>query len=164
MKYFTLDDWINDQRLENFEKINGEYIQTKYSYEKYVKTIKSRLPLDFIKLLEQVCIHDGDLRYLQYDKDSDILVLRILAGDITMSKSLIVELNYIDIICIMSIANQQKGLPGPFGYGDIGMDEIELLSDHTFEHRILFSSGIELRIQFENFKLKFLDNLCNNDK
>lgn len=48
-----------------------------------------------------------------------------------------------------------KGLPGPNGFGDIGVDEIEVFED-SFEHRILFSNGIELHIRFKEFSLQHL--------
>jgi hypothetical protein len=38
--------------------------------------------------------------------------------------------------------------------GDLGYDEIEVLGGGMFEHRLLFSSGIELAIEFAAFHLE----------
>ena len=53
--------------------------------------------------------------------------------------------------------NPKRGLAGPHGYGDLGYDEIEVLRDGLYEHRILFSSGIELQVRFTGFKLWYKD-------
>ncbi len=52
-----------------------------------------------------------------------------------------------------SIANPNKGFAGSFGYGDWGYDEVDIMDDGTFIHRVLFSSGIEFEILFSGFKL-----------
>ncbi|HWX42575.1 MAG TPA: hypothetical protein VN345_15600 [Blastocatellia bacterium] len=51
-------------------------------------------------------------------------------------------------------SDPDKGLVGPNGFGDLGYDEIEVLDGGMFEHRLLFSSGIELAIMFEEFRLE----------
>ena len=69
-----------------------------------------------------------------------------------------IELNYIGVILFHSKVDQENGLHGPLGYGDLGYDEVELLNN-CIEHRILFSSGIELIIQFSDLKLKYIDHV-----
>jgi hypothetical protein len=39
----------------------------------------------------------------------------------------------------------------------MGNNRIELLGDGVFEHRFLFSSGIELSVQFEVFCLRDIE-------
>ena len=48
----------------------------------------------------------------------------------------------------------ESGLPGTFGFGDLGYDEIEILSSGEFQQRFLFSSGIELHVTFGGFSFK----------
>ena len=43
------------------------------------------------------------------------------------------------------------------GYGTHGFDEVEVLEEGLFEHRMLFSSGIEVAIQFRDFVLDYTD-------
>jgi hypothetical protein len=45
-----------------------------------------------------------------------------------------------------------ENLPGPAGLGHLGYDEFELLDPGTFEHRLLFSSGVEILIRFRAFR------------
>lgn len=53
-----------------------------------------------------------------------------------------------------STANPSAGLAGPFGYGDLGYDEVAILASGAFEHRLLFSTGIELAVVFREFELR----------
>ncbi|WP_162668597.1 hypothetical protein [Gemmata massiliana] len=60
-------------------------------------------------------------------------------------------LTYTGIEQVESTADPKVGLGGPYGYGDLGYDELDILPTGTIEHRFLFSSGIELAIAFHNF-------------
>ncbi len=69
-----------------------------------------------------------------------------------------ITLSYSGVTFFESVVNQEKALPGPLGYGDPGYDEVEIL-ENALEHRILFSSGIELKIQFINMELSYKDHV-----
>ncbi len=45
------------------------------------------------------------------------------------------------------------GIVDELNWGVFGYDEIEMLVDGLFEHRIIFSEGVELKIQFEDVVL-----------
>lgn len=62
-----------------------------------------------------------------------------------------VRLVYDGVCTIHSTGDRLRGLSGPHGYGDLGNDEIEVLQDGSFEHRFLFSTGIELVLRFQAF-------------
>lgn len=52
----------------------------------------------------------------------------------------------------MTIETDPDGvLPGPAGFGDLGYSEIDRPVPDLFEHRLLFSSGLELRVRFREF-------------
>jgi hypothetical protein len=44
-------------------------------------------------------------------------------------------------------------LRGPGGFGDLGYCEVDVLESGSFEHRLLFSTGIELIVEFRGFEL-----------
>jgi hypothetical protein len=48
----------------------------------------------------------------------------------------------------------QKGLGGPCGFGDLGYDEQDVRDDGNFEHRLLFSIGIEVQVCFSDFAVE----------
>jgi hypothetical protein len=52
------------------------------------------------------------------------------------------------------LADPQTGLPGPHGYGHLGYCEFEALGGELFEHRMLFSTGIELHVRFREITVE----------
>ena len=67
------------------------------------------------------------------------------------------QLDYVGVTSFKSIAEHEKGLPGPQGYGDLGYEEIDVV-DGLFVHGILFSGGIEFEIRFKGFELSYDDD------
>lgn len=152
MKYFTLDDWIDDQDLTAVGPPAGQAAADEYN--RYLDSITDRLPPDFRRLLAEFCIHDGRLRDMRVDVAAGTAVLRFDAGDVTMREGRDISLQYSGVSVIQSIADPKRGLPGPHGYGDLGNDELEILENGDLEHRFLFSSGVQMRIRFASFRLK----------
>jgi hypothetical protein len=152
MKYFTLDRWIADQDIAAVDV--SEIIALQRNYSDYLKSIQQRLPRDFQRMLKAVCIHDGNLLRLHTDLEKRTVLLKLHAGDASMKRGCRLWLRYGDVSRLMNSSNPRKGLPGPYGFGDIGNDEIELLPSGRFEHRILFSSGIEFAIEFAQFEMR----------
>ncbi len=73
-------------------------------------------------------------------------------------------MNYGGVRSIQSTADPEKGLPGPHGYGDLGYDEIDLIQPGHYEHRMLFSTGIELLVQFSEFSFTYATGTERGDK
>jgi hypothetical protein len=152
MRYFTLEDWIADQEFGHLTA-SGEKAE---AYSAYLARVHPHLPADFQRLLATICIHDAALRELTVDLRGNTVTLVLDAGDVSMREPRRVRLRYEAAREIVSRADPAHGLPGPHGYGDLGYDEIEVLEDRTFEHRLLFSTGIELAVRFERFRLEVL--------
>ena len=152
MRYFTLEDWLADQEFGH-PTTSAEKAE---AYSAYLADVHPQLPADFQRLLATVCIHDAALRELTVDLKGSSLTLVLDAGDVSMREPRRVRLRYEDAREIVSYADPARGLGGQHGYGDLGYDEIELLGDGTFEHRLLFSSGIELAVRFARFRLDVL--------
>lgn len=55
-----------------------------------------------------------------------------------------------------STQSDEPALSGPTGYGDLGYWEVHLAGD-ALEHRLLFSTGVELRVVFEGLGLTLRD-------
>jgi hypothetical protein len=55
----------------------------------------------------------------------------------------------------MSLSTDPDGeLPGPSGFGDLGYYEIDVAVPGLFEHRFLFSSGVEMSVRFRSFNFR----------
>jgi hypothetical protein len=74
-----------------------------------------------------------------------------------------IAITYSGVSAFYSTSDPDKSLMGPGGYGDFGYDEIEVLGSGLFEHRIIFSSGVELGFRFTalSFEVSSLDASAN---
>ena len=154
MRYFTLDDWIADQdQAASPATPPGEAVA---AYASYLASIHKELPLDLQQLLATTWLHDAALRQLEVDLGARRVMLVLDAGTLDMTAPRRVRLIYEDALGLKTLSDPERALAGPRGYGDLGYDELEVLAPRTFEHRLLFSSGIELAVQFREFRLEVL--------
>lgn len=148
MKHFTIQWWsgeIEDQ-MPAFK-----------AYEAYLAGVKHRLPGDLRRLTEDVSLHDSRLRRLTIVPEKRELIVDLDGcghdQDQKAYHALKIRLAYSHVVSFESLADPDAGLPGPHGYGDLGYDEIELLDAGVFQHRMLFSSGIEFVVTFGSLAL-----------
>ena len=162
MKYYTMDKWIADQDLDR----PGEPLAfaTRKAYDEYLRKVRHLLPDRLNQLPSEVCISDSNLQEFEWNLDNQSVMLLLDAGDPLMREGRVVRLHYSGVRQFNSISDPQKTLPGPGGYGDLGYDEIEVLDQGWFEHRLLFSSGIEIAIQFQGFDYEIVDETSASNK
>ena len=151
MKYFTLDQWIADQDSET-QANAGESARLRYSA--YLDRVRSRLPVEFLPLTSEVVIHDARLLSAVCRIEEGAFELRLDPGPFTNRDWVELRLLYIGVSGVRFSSDPDKGLSGPHGFGDLGYDEIEALDGGMFEHGLLFSSGIELAVEFAAFRLE----------
>ncbi len=142
MRFFTLEWWRGVQVGSDDDLAVG--------YASRLAAIRENLPPDLIATEESVSLHDSRLRHLRLITEDRSLTLAFsnYAGDERIT------LHYSGVERFESIADPNAGLGGPFGYGDLGYCEVDLLPGGSFEHRLLFSSGIELVVAFSGFRLQ----------
>src|SRR5262245_24988929 len=128
----------------------GEAGNPSAAYAGYLAAIRDRLPPDLLATEESVSLHDTRLRELRLLPAEGTLSLGLdsYAGDERLT------LTYTGVERFESTADPEVGLGGPDGYGDLGYCEVDELSGGTFEHRLLFSTGIELVVVFRGFRLQ----------
>lgn len=151
MEYFTLDQWIADQDSE--AQLDARE-SARLRYSAYLESVRSRLPVEFLPLTDEVSIHDARVLSLEGRFEESVLELRLDPGPFTNRDWVELRLNYIGIGGLRLKPDPERGLAGPNGFGDLGYDEIEVLDGGMFEHRLLFSSGIELAVAFAAFRLE----------
>jgi len=122
------------------------------SYNVYYRSIRQRLPKAIKLLEEKIYLSDANLLKMLIGIDSKQVLLRVitLGGN---APSRVLEVCYRGVSRFKPIAVRGKALPGPSGFGDLGYYEIELLDGGFWEHRLLFSSGLELSIIFNEIEL-----------
>ncbi len=149
MKYFTYEWWKGCQSLEARATRADPFLD----YALHLKRIRKRLTAELLRLEEGLSLHDGLLRVLHVEISSGRVSLAIDLDDWNKLPCG-VELLYGGVSIVEATAAIDEGIVGPGGFGHLGYLETDV-RDGGFEHRILFSSGIELRIVFSGFHLRF---------
>ena len=139
MRFFTMVWWGGDHKGDDPIP----------AYAVHLAAIRDRLPPDLLATQESFSLHDARLRELRLSlKDRSLrIALESYAGDEHLT------LIYSGVDRFDSFADPNVYLGGPGGYGDLGYCEVDVLPSGTFEHRILFSTGIELAVEFQGFQL-----------
>jgi hypothetical protein len=150
MEFFTFDWWWAGQRPDG-PNPNDAYD----AYRAHLDTIRDRLPADVLRLEDELSIHDARLVSLDVDVAARTLTL-ILDGDDGQGGARRFTLGFTGVRSFHSTQSDEPALSGPTGYGDVGYWEAHLAGG-AFEHRLLFSTGIELRVVFEGLGLSLRD-------
>ena len=165
MKYFNIACWKNDDPDDAAGK----------AYRQYIATIRHLMPPDLQRLCDfspgwdkdRISLNDGSIHAINVSlpNASVDVIIDGNAQDGTHRNfwNRLFYLRYRDVLSFDSMTDPSGSLAGPGGYGDHGFNEIELLSTGLFEHRMLFSSGIELRVVFRQFQLTIQDKRPDND-
>lgn len=148
MKFFTLDWWCGLQGLEFYDPIP--------EFRTHLSSIRDRLPEGLLALQESISLHDANLRLINFHFQTGELTLHFDGDDGTGGLRRL-TLRYLDVLSFKSLADPHIGLPGPHGFGDVGYDEADIDSEGNLEHRLLYSSGIEMQIVFQGFELNWED-------
>ena len=148
MKYFTFE-WWNGESASDPDPVTA--------YQKHMASILDRLPSGFKDLEKSISLHDSKVRTVAVDVVNATIEV-VLDGyqyhQKTPATHCEITMRYGQVKAFASSADYSRKLGGPGGYGDLGYDEIDILADGTFEHRILFSTGIEWTIQFGVFAIE----------
>lgn len=148
MKFFTMDWWRGVSQLSD----DGPSAD----FRAHLAAIRDKLPAGLLALQESVSLHDSHVRRMQYDHKASTLDI-MLDGEADKGGLRRFHLHYKDVVLIETTSDPEVGLPGPHGYGDLGYDEADITADGQLEHRMLFSSGIEMRVVFAEFELAWDD-------
>jgi hypothetical protein len=138
MRFFTIDWWRDVQR--------GSAANPSEAYEAHLASLRP-FPMPVARLDQLPSIHDAHVRRVDHLGTAVSITL-----DSWDEKGSVVQvaLSYRGVDS-MTLEADRDGLPGPAGFGDLGYCEIDRPSRDVFEHRLLFSSGLELCVRFREF-------------
>lgn len=140
MRFFTITWWRGDPTSNSLDPVAG--------YAAHLATVRDRMPPDLLAIEESWSLHDSRLRELKLAGGLLTLGLENHSGDERLT------LIYSSVERFESTADPELWLPGPGGYGDLGYCEVDILPNGSFEHRLLFSTGIELVVVFRGFQFQ----------
>ncbi len=151
----------------------SEWVFAKQDYLAYIQTIKDVLPPDLLLLCDRasgwspdrIYLNDSNVKGVEADFENKTVTIALLGETLNQSLHQIGErmftLHYGEVQRLKCVG--EYGSNPPFGalYADHIMDEVELLEDNLFEHRMLFASegAIELSVIFRQFRLTYTDRL-----
>ena len=149
MKFFTMARWRGDDS-------SGWPLD---AYRNHLQSIRSQIPAWFIE--PDFSTHDSRLRLMHMDVRRAELVMELddatrISDDGHLAENGRARMGFGEVSLVECLGDPKLGLPGPSGFGDWGYDEIDVLDGNGLELRVLFSSAIELRVCFGDFKAEWL--------
>jgi len=148
MKFLTFQWWSGYQSPDPSD-------DALFAFERHSASIRDRLPPSLLLLETSASMHDGMLVSLELSVPQGTLQM-VVHGDDGRGGFREFHLLYTGVREFKSVTNGRESLPGPGGYGDLGYLETHLL-EVGFQHRILFSTGIEIHVSFEHLDLHIKD-------
>jgi hypothetical protein len=152
MKHYTFEQWAGDD--------DADY-KLASTYPAYLERVLPDFPSDLQRFVRKCHLHDAALTRLELLTPERKLVLELLGDhyDDTLPSNYArrFRLTYLGVSSFGSTAKPHRKLHGPGGYGDLGYDELELISPGLYEHRMLFSTSVEFAIRFTGFQLDYSD-------
>jgi len=142
LQYFTMAWWANQ----------CDPLSVCDDYKHYIDSVRGALPEQILRFIDNHLLHDSVVRELSVRAGDE--TVRIVADgfDVNLDRSVGYELEYAGVVVVTIRGEASDNLPGPAGLGHLGYDEFELLDPGAFEHRLLFSSGVEILIRFRAFR------------
>ena len=179
MKYFSIQDWKTG---EPWDRIQAD----EKRYRNYVETIRHTLPPDLQRLCDfspgwheaRISLNDCQVQGIRASYEAQTVTVIISGGyDDAEGRQVGLRrftLNYTGVTEFQINAGTENAYnPGPdtepqnaapsiylsggIEFDDHGWDEIELVEDNLFEHRMLFASGTETAVRFHGFTLETID-------
>jgi hypothetical protein len=153
MKYFSLSSW-DILYAENEDAI---------AYEAYLSEVRVLLPKGLQSLTAgggSISLNDSRVQRLEILAQEGVVNIFLngkrIEGIFVGRRTFLLQ--YTGVKRITS--SEAPDLGGLFmgGYGLHGFDEVEVLEEGLYEHRMLFSSGIEIGICFNDFQLYYTDD------
>lgn len=137
------------------------------SYEDYIKQVYAKFP-SAVKVLADhedetgsVSLNDATVMGLNIDLALRIIKLT-MAGDYQGGPrghgQRTFHLFYRGVQGFSGCCQPWNVGPSLDGYGDHLFNEFEVLADDRFEHRMLFATGIEVAIQFQDLDLTYIND------
>lgn len=139
MKYFTYEWWSN-------ESPEAEYAFKEY--RSYLASIKDVLPKEIVEFESQYTLHDSEVKKIFCSFQNNEVILEFLGWNLNLQHQVYYTLKFSGVTEFNQIFPQQEDVKSELG--DLGYWEIESI-DSGVEVRMLFASGAEFKIIFQEF-------------
>jgi len=126
------------------ESVIDEYCQ-------FVASVRGVLPATVTAFIDRHTLHDAVVRRFDVTMDQKSARLSADGFDCELNGSVAYDLQYAGVAEVVVLNGDDEALGGPTGLGDLGYDEFEPIDGGLVEHRMLFSTGVEITIRFREF-------------
>ena len=140
MKFFTRE-WCKGGLSDE------EYEARIVDYKNQLEKIAPKLPYQLGDLVRRHSLHDGVVRQTRFGKDGNSLSVKLVAGNLQAGYEELV-LSYERLV---GVAGDPTLTQASKAKREIIEDEVDLLPDCVFEHRLLFDDMSVLVVQFKEF-------------
>jgi len=149
MKYFTWDWWMS----------GSEDVSNIDDYWNYLESVKDKIPDNISQFVHNYTLHDSRLVELRISTEKKECVMVFDGFDKELVNSLNYELIYTGFLSVDTLFHSSEPLEHLLsgGFGSVGYDEFELLQNGIISHKILFETGVELVMIFEELIYKILE-------
>jgi hypothetical protein len=144
MRFYT-HKWWSDVQL-------GDSSSPFQAYLEYFDSVRSQLPPAALHLHESESLHDSSVCAINIEVTAAQARVDLRGWDREGNERRIYALSYSQVSSFVVSGAAESPLVGPFGFGDLGYDEFHVLGPGAIEHRLLFSSGVEVAIVFSGFQ------------
>jgi hypothetical protein len=139
MKYFTYEWWSSES--PNAESVFKEY-------GNYLASIKEVLPKQLVIFESEYTLHDSEVKKVFCSFQNKEVVLEFLGWNFNLEYQVYYTLKFYGVVEFNQIFPQQEYVESELG--DLGYWEIEAVNS-GMEIRMLFASGAEFKIVFQDF-------------
>ena len=145
MKYYTFAWWAGE--------VEDETVVSRYWA--YLDGVKAQLPEAVRAFAYEHNLHDALLLKMHVNPTARTVQCEYDGWDRTSYYPRRYTLVYTDVEALETGGNPARPLGGPGGFGHMGYAEFECLADGLIEHRLLFSTGIELTLRFRGLTFEY---------
>lgn len=150
MKYYTWGWWSGD-----IDPTKDNQIQRQVrSYGNYFDSVREAFPSSVVSLSDEYTLHDAELITLKANFVNNKVSLNLEGYSRDDSERCQYYLLFSGVVELSTVGNPEQPLGGPGGFGHLGYNEFEVLGDNLYESRMLFSTGIELILQWSDFSFE----------
>jgi hypothetical protein len=159
MKFFTMNWWLSCQKPapqhgKPGEESGADAIRSPdESYRRHLAAIRDRFPAPLVDLNERCVLREGVLREVSSQSGNNALTLSATVDDGSGWESE-VELCYQNVASFRVLPWDGECPLRTAGFGDMGYDELDVGGDGLLVHRLLFRSGIEFEVTFQQFEFR----------
>lgn len=122
--------------------------------QQHFESIRSRLPQPLVDLYEDYGLHDGALSHFSTFQPGQVQ-LGVQAWNNWNGDHRVDYVLIFSGVSSFELKDAQGGSPGsaPWGFGDLGYFEVDILDSGLYRMDFLFWSGIELGISFSDIEV-----------